>query len=372
MTDYSILVVEDERTLRRLLEYRLRKHYTVRSVANGIEALNSVEDAIPDLIISDIMMPQMDGFALQAALQQKKNTRTIPFIFLTAKADDNSRIKGMRTGVDDYITKPFDLEQLLSRIDRLLERTRLYQTQLEGRIGEDFSKKLMPKRMPDVKGYEVSYVNEPRDYGGGDLFDWTQPVPGQYFFTVGDVMGKGLKAKFYAFTFQSYIRGTLHTMLAPDISPAAVLHNVNTILLDDEVMEDTFASLLLMRWDTKTNTVTYANAGHCRPFLVSPEGCTIIEDSDLILGLDPNAEYVDRTLELLPGNGILAYTDGLVEQHLDDGNMIGEAGLQKILSQLGSVSNLPVKLLKTIIEKSRNHSLEDDILAFWLNRDTTS
>ena len=368
MTDYSILVVEDERTLRRLLEYRLRKHYNVRSVANGIEALNSVANAIPDLIISDIMMPQMDGFALQAALQKNINTRTIPFIFLTAKADDRSRIKGMRMGVDDYITKPFDLEQLLSRIDRLLERTRLYQTQLEGKIGEDFSKRLMPKRMPQVDGYELSYVNEPREYGGGDLFDWTQPVPGQYFFTVGDVMGKGLQAKFYAFTFQSYIRGTLHTMLAPNISPAEVLRSVNTVLLDDEVMEDTFASLLLIRWDVRRNSITFANAGHCRPIIVTQASSQIIEDSDLILGLDPGATFTDHTVEIEPGSGILAYTDGLIEQHSKNGTMIGEEGLEEILSGLHPSANLPVKLLKAIVEKSRTEDLDDDILAFWLKR----
>ncbi|MBX2818333.1 MAG: SpoIIE family protein phosphatase [Rhodothermaceae bacterium] len=368
MTDYSILVVEDERTLRRLLEYRLRKHYNVRSVANGIEALNSVANSIPDLIISDIMMPKMDGYALQSELQKNLNTRTIPFIFLTAKADDNSRLKGMRTGVDDYITKPFDLEQLLSRIDRLLERTRLFQTQLEGKIGEDFSKRLMPKRMPHVEGYEVSYINEPREHGGGDLFDWTEPVPGQYFFTVGDVMGKGIQAKFYAFTFQSYVRGTLHTMLAPNISPAEVLHNVNTVLLDDEVMEDTFASLLLIRWDVRNHSITYANAGHCRPFLVSPNKCQLIEKSDLILGLDPHATFQDHTVEIEPGSGVLAYTDGLIEQHSKDGSMIGEDGLQEILADLDSSSDLPARLMQATLERSRSNVLDDDLLAFWLKR----
>src|SRR5918995_1443472 len=109
MAEHSILVVEDEHTLRRLLEYRLGKQYDVRTAANGEEALDRVAESVPDLIISDIMMPRMDGFALQAALQEEKNTRAIPFIFLTAKADEQSRLRGMRTGVDDYITKPFDI-----------------------------------------------------------------------------------------------------------------------------------------------------------------------------------------------------------------------------------------------------------------------
>ena len=368
MTDYSILVVEDEHILRKLLVYRLRKHYNVRSVANGIEALNSVTESIPDLIISDIMMPKMDGFALQAALQKNINTRAIPFIFLTAKSDNSSKLQGMRTGVDDYITKPFDLESLLSRIDRLLERTHIFQTQLSSKIGEDFSKKLMPKRMPEVKGYEIAYLNKPREYGGGDLFDWMQPVPGQYFFTVGDVMGKGIQAKFYAFTFQSYIRGTLHTMLAPNISPAEVLQNVNSILLDDEVMEDTFASLLLMRWDVPRNQIVYANAGHCRPLLVSQEGVEIVSESDIILGLDPQADYNDHHIDLSESTALLAYTDGLIEQRTASDTMVGEAGLAEMVSDISSCP-APLELLfRKLAMKSMNQSIDDDLLAFWLKR----
>ena len=368
MSDYSILVVEDEHTLRRLLEYRLRKHYSVRSVANGEEALSSVEDSIPDLIISDIMMPKMDGFALQAALQQSKKTRTIPFIFLTAKADDTSRLKGMRTGVDDYITKPFDLERLLSRIDRLLERTRLFQTQLDSKIGQDFSRRLMPKRMPEVTGYELMYLNEPLEYGGGDLFDWIQPIPGQYFFTIGDVMGKGLQAKFYAYTFLSYIRGTLHAMLGPTMSPAEVLRNVNTILLEDEVMEDTFASLLLIHWDTRSHQITYANAGHCRPLLVTEDSVEIVSDSDIILGLDINARYMDHRFDIDPGSALLAYTDGLLEQHCTDGSMLGEEGLKSIVSGIQSSHDPLQALLKRILSVSQQNTFEDDILTFWMNR----
>ncbi len=368
MSDYSILVVEDEHTLRRLLEYRLRKHYNVHSVANGQEALQSIAESIPDLIISDIMMPQMDGFALQNALQDNKDTRAIPFIFLTAKADDMSRIRGMRTGVDDYITKPFDLERLLSRIERLLERTAVFKTQLDGKIGADFSSKLMPKKMPAVEGYEIDYLNRPKEHGGGDLFDWMQPVPNQYFFTIGDVMGKGLQAKFYAFSFLSYIRGTLHTMLGPTVSPAEILHSVNAILLEDEIMEDTFASLLLIRWDSKFHRLTYANAGHCRPFLVSDEHARIVPASDIILGLDEHAEYADHTVDFPPGSALIAYTDGLIEQSTHEDAMLGEAGLSAIASNIRQCPHPLEALLKGVLEASPDDTFNDDILAFWLKR----
>jgi CheY-like chemotaxis protein len=368
MTDYSILVVEDEETLRRLLEIRLGKLYKVRTAENGVDALAKLAEKTPDLIISDIMMPRMDGFQLQQTLQEQQATRAIPFIFLTAKADDNSRLKGLRMGIDDYITKPFDLDQLLMRIDRLLERTRLFQTQLDARIGQDFSNKLMPKRLPEVAGYEMSFFNRPREHGGGDLFDWTEASPGVYFFTIGDVMGKGLQAKFYAFSFLSYIRGTLYSMLKTTTSPADLIRRVNQILMEDEMMEDTFASLLLMRWEPARNEITYTNAGHCRPVLLGPEGGEVVPYSDVILGLDKYAEFVDTTIALPPGSAILSYTDGLLEQRLRSGEMLGEEGIARLSAGAFNDPDPIASMLRRILEQSKEPTFADDILVFWLNR----
>ena len=368
MAEYSILVVEDEHTLRRLLEYRLGKLYTVRTAANGEEALEKIAEELPQLIISDIMMPKMDGFALQTALQERKDTRAIPFIFLTAKADEASRLKGLRTGVDDYITKPFDLDQLLSRVERLLDRTKLFQTQLDARIGEDFSRKLMPKRLPDVAGYRTLFYNSPRDHGGGDIFDWTEFRPGSYFITIGDVMGKGLQAKFYAFSFLGYIRSTLHTMMHTTNSPAELMKRVNQALMGDATLDDTFASLLLLRWEPAKNMITYANAGHCRPVLTGPRGSEILTHSDIILGLDQNAQFKDTSLVLNPGSGIVAYTDGILEQRMKSGEQLGEEGIiETVESAYGSAEPVE-RMIDSVLDDSETREFGDDVLIFWLQR----
>lgn len=372
MADHSILIVEDEHTLRRLLEYRLGKHYRVRTAANGEEALERVADEMPDLIVSDIMMPRMDGFALQAALQERKETRAIPFIFLTAKADEQSRQRGRRTGVDDYITKPFDIEQLLTRIGRLLERTKLFQSQLDARIGQDFSQRLMPKRLPDVAGWKSHFHNAPKEAGGGDLFDWNEPEKGTFFITIGDVMGKGLQAKFYAFSFLGYLRSTLHTMLRDTRSPATLLRRVNQVLMDDPPMEETFASLLLLRWEPARNLVTYANAGHCRPVIVSASESVIAPHSDLILGLDRNAEFEDAEVELKPGTALVAYTDGLLEQEMAEGHQLGEAGLSESVSRSFGKAEPVRHLLEGVLSRSRRSEFADDILVFWLEREAAA
>ena len=371
---HTVLIVEDNQTLRRLLQYRVGKHYRVLTAENGEQALDRIEEEIPDLIVSDIMMPRMDGFALLAALRQNERTRTVPFIFLTAKTDDPSKTRGLGQGVDDYITKPFDVDHLLARIEKIIERSAVYQNKLNARIGKDFSDRLLPKTMPRVDGYRALFYTQPKEDGGGDLFDWTA-VPsasggasGAFMFTVGDIMGKGLQAKFYAFSFLSYIRSTVHAALEYTRSPAQLMSRVNQMLIRDQVLEDTFASLLLMLWEPAENTITYANAGHCRPILITPTGAGLVEHSDLILGLDPKADYTDQSFTMPPDSALLAYTDGLIEQIGSDGQQFGEVGVAAA-AQGALGQDQPVHgLLRALLQRSHEPAFTDDILAFWLQR----
>ena len=105
-----------------------------------------------------------------------------------------------------------------------------------------------------------------------------------------------------------------------------------TLFLMPEIWEETFASLLLMRWEPEKNLITYANAGHCRPVLVTASGANIVEESDMILGLDSEAQFTDSTLLLPPGSALVTYTDGLMEQRLRNGEMVGEKGILRAQS----------------------------------------
>lgn len=368
MHSHSVLIVEDNQTLRRLLEYRIGKHYNVRLAENGETALALVDEGIPDLIISDIMMPRMDGFALLAALRGNEKTAAIPFIFLTARTDDPSRVKGLNNGVDDYITKPFDIDHVLARVEQIIERSRVFQTKLSARIGRDFSERLLPKTMPEVEGYRARFFSQPREDGGGDLFDWARASDGSYLFTVGDIMGKGLQAKFYAYSFLSYIRSTVHAMLGSTSSPAALMTHVNRMLIQDNVLEETFASLLLMRWEPSIHRITYANAGHCRPILIGPGGAGIVEYSDLILGLDASSEYTDKAFIIPPGNSMLCYTDGLNEQMAANGTQFGEVGVALTATEVLTAERPVHLMLETMLSRSAVAEFADDVLVFWLQR----
>jgi len=132
----KILVVDDEAHLRRVVSLYLRaRNYELDTAENGVEAIHKVATDRPDLIIADIGMPGMDGFELCSRLRRDAATKTIPFIFLTAKDQDTDRIKARKVGSDDYLTKPCPLEQLAERVDAIIDRIELAKTIPLDRIG---------------------------------------------------------------------------------------------------------------------------------------------------------------------------------------------------------------------------------------------
>jgi two-component system alkaline phosphatase synthesis response regulator PhoP/two-component system response regulator VicR len=116
----KILVVDDERPIVRLVQVNLEHAgYEVVAAYDGKEALEKVEQAKPDLIILDVMMPQMDGFEVMQRLQANPKTRDIPVIMLTAKAQDADVFRGWQSGVTLYLTKPFSPFELISFVRRI-------------------------------------------------------------------------------------------------------------------------------------------------------------------------------------------------------------------------------------------------------------
>lgn len=119
----KILVVDDEAHLRRVVSLYLRaRHYDVETAENGLEAIQKVSADRPDLIIADIGMPGLDGYELCSRLRRDPATRTIPFIFLTARDQDTDRIKARKIGSDDYLTKPCPLDQLTEHVETMIDR----------------------------------------------------------------------------------------------------------------------------------------------------------------------------------------------------------------------------------------------------------
>lgn len=124
MSAKQILVVEDERPIRDMIVFGLRRGgFEVREAADVGAARASIADQRPDLVLIDWMLPEMSGLELTRSLKRDKETRDIPVIMLTARADEQDKIMGLDSGADDYVTKPFSPRELLARINAVLRRS---------------------------------------------------------------------------------------------------------------------------------------------------------------------------------------------------------------------------------------------------------
>ncbi len=119
----DLLIVEDEFAIREMLNVALLSDgYSVREAADATHAANMIDDKIPDLILLDWMLPDVSGLEMVRELRKRQHTRDVPIIMLTARSEEFSRVRGLEAGVDDYITKPFSVRELLLRINVVLKR----------------------------------------------------------------------------------------------------------------------------------------------------------------------------------------------------------------------------------------------------------
>lgn len=121
-----LLVVDDNEDFRIFMRYSLELQYRVKLAVNGNEAWEMMQEELPDLVISDVMMPQMDGNELCRLIKQDKRTAHIPVILLTARQNTEAKLEGLQTGADDYVTKPFNMTILVLRIRKLIELSRYH------------------------------------------------------------------------------------------------------------------------------------------------------------------------------------------------------------------------------------------------------
>ena len=121
----TVLLADDNRDMREYVERILSRRYTVIPAADGLEALELARQNPPDLVLTDVMMPRMDGFSLLRALRQDTRTITVPVVMLSARAGEESRVEGMESGADDYLVKPFTARELMARVNSHIAMKRL-------------------------------------------------------------------------------------------------------------------------------------------------------------------------------------------------------------------------------------------------------
>ena len=165
----SILIAEDNAELLNFMASKLKKDFTVFTATNGEEALHLALKVIPNLVLSDLMMPKLDGMQLTEKIKTDERTSHIPVVLLTAKNEQQTRITGFKTGADDYITKPFSTEELLVRITNLIEQRK--------KLAEHFRERILVNTTPSPEAsLDDRFIHKVREVTESNMSDFNFTV----------------------------------------------------------------------------------------------------------------------------------------------------------------------------------------------------
>ncbi len=352
--DEALLLVDDNPTNLQVLYQTLETTGCKLLVAkNGETALSIAQKASPDLILLDIMMPGIDGFEVCRRLKADPNTADIPVIFLSALTDTKDKVQGLQLGAVDYVSKPFQPDEVIARVDthltihRLKREVEQKKDALEAELeaASDVQRRLLPKRLPEIAGFKLAAHYETSLYAGGDYYDIAEMAGNQWGFLVADAEGHSAPAAvMMAMTcalFRSYPE--------PPLDPGELLFFLNQHMC--KVAEPSFVTALYIVYDANHHTLKIARAGHPPPMIYRSTDKKAIEypcSGVFPLGIDPYEQVLVTEAALQPGDRILMYTDGVTERFNMDGETYGE---ERLLRQLEGEGNLqPQELLAAIMK----------------------
>ncbi len=340
-----VLVVDDAADMRRYLCSILEPDYEIRTAKDGAEGLQEATRWDPDLVVSDVMMPVMSGSELCRAIKRAggRLART-PVILVTARAEEQSKLRGLGYGADDYLLKPFLQDELLLRVRNLVTKRRqeraLFDAHLTLRAQHDnllsdlelarnFQESLLSKlEMPEPLDAHVEF--HPADVVGGDFYHLTSLGPSRVRLFVADMVDHGVKAAVRAAAAWPEYTSLEH----PELGPADVLTRLNDVATSKYA--DLSGSFLCLDLDTAAGAPTsacYAQAGEM-PFIVMANGSfeTPPHTEGFVVGLFPGMSYQSRELSLTPGTRLFLYSDGLYTQPDHTGQTFREGGLKEAWS----------------------------------------
>ena len=365
----SLLLVDDNPTNLQVLYQTLETTGCKLLVAkNGETALSIAQKASPDLVLLDIMMPGIDGFEVCRRLKADPATAAIPVIFLSALTDTKDKVQGLQLGAVDYVSKPFQPDEVIARVNTHLTIHRLkrevekkkdaLENELE--IVSDVQRRLLPKKVPEIKGLKLAIHYETSLYAGGDYYDIAKMPDNQWGFLVADAEGHSAPAAvMMAMTcalFRSYPQ--------PPTEPGKLLYFLNEHLC--KVAEPSFVTALYIVYDANRHTLKIARAGHPPPMIWRSTEQKAIEyecSGVFPMGVDPYDQVpVTTEAELQSGDRILMYTDGITERFNTDGKTYGEERLLRQLevNRQGTPQDLLASIMQDVNAFANGRPADDD------------
>ena len=362
---YKIVLVEDDKNIARLIKYNLEKSgFEVQHGINGAVGIELVRSFKPDLIISDIMMPIVNGYTFRKMLLEEKEHATIPFVFLTAKGEENDILQGYDLQIQEYIIKTSSPKVILAKIHSLLKSNEALRARGEAEVknaAASMGIKVVPDEVPNFEGFEITQFHKPfNDIPGGDFLDYVKINDDSMVVVVGDIMGKKWGAWYFAVAYAGYVRSSIRFALndAKEFTAKEIMQRVNDSVYEDERISDIFVTLSIVVIHKNKNEINYCGAGDIPLFHLSKDEVKLVKSDGTLLGFQKDGNYKDIHVTLQPNDEIFILTDGIIESRDTRGNFIDNERLINIIKAKGKINS--IKFIEESVKELTNDKFEDD------------
>jgi len=379
---FTVLAVDDTPENLDVVKGILSSEYIVKAATSGPMALKIAEKQRPDLILLDIMMPDMDGYEVCKHLKENEQTRDVPVIFLTAMDQTTDEARGFELGAADYMTKPVNPPILKARVATHLALKKsmddlqsAYQVikghkdrmEQELNVGHDIQMSMLPLEFPafpDREEFNVHALLEPAREVGGDFYDFFFINDDEICLVVGDVSGKGVPAAL----FMAVTRTMIKTQAVDDPSPASIVTRVNEELSADNPAS-MFVTLFFAIANVKTGEVRFTNAGHNPPYILRQDRSLECLDQrhGPIIGAVEGVAFREDQVQLEAKDTLVIFTDGVTEAMDISQQLYSEPRLESCIGKsAGAPDQITGEILHDVEAYAGEAEQADDItiLAF--------
>jgi serine phosphatase RsbU (regulator of sigma subunit) len=313
-----LLLVDDDPSHIHVVRSILKDDYKIRIATSGAQALELARvKPLPDLVLLDVMMPDMDGYEVCGHLKAGSETRDVPVIFLTLKMEVVDEARGFAVGAVDYIHKPFSPPIVKARVRThllLRDAHKMLARQLiainnELEMARQIQLAILPRETPKIQGLKIAARYLPMSSVAGDFYDFVVTDEKHLGVLIADVSGHGLPSALIA----SMLQSAFAAQSAHASDPARVLSELNRALVGK--FGSYFVTAGYLALDLEKGAGHYAGAGHPPLLLWRKSTGSVAEvlENGLSLGLSNSSTYSAVQVSLEGGDKIILYTDGIVE-----------------------------------------------------------
>ncbi len=425
-----ILALDDnEIILKLIVEILKEKNYRIYPVTRYEEALTIFKNEKIDLVLLDVRIDsseqinsentgngELNGYDVLKKLRELDISGNVPVIFLTSLSDTENKVEAFKAGAADFITKPFNSEELIARIETQIrlkrtreeisnhsndlekivaEKTRQleeYAKNLEQMVEEKvgiikmnnelmqkdlesarrMQRALMPKKTPSIKKIKVDTHYQSCDKLGGDFYDIFNLDENHVGFYAADVSGHGVSAAMITFFIKELIDSLKKTIFMDGkyefTPPAIMLEKINLKILEED-FDGLYITMFYAILNTQTGELIWSNAGHIAyPVIYRniDRNVEILHSKSMALGWFDYARFKNETVIIKPGDKIIIYSDGISDSKNENGELFGVDRFADIIKANGKkpLSTLAFRIFKEIKKFQRGKQLEDDITLF--------